>query len=224
MNKVLKEGYTPVLGARALATLNRDLGHGIAGMKNKYDAIMDYQPGASDDMSKGFHIGSHIVNEKKEAFLCVDDTEGKAVWIKIQGTVTPSSYDSTKEANAPEPEAKRIVLEEAGDLSKEQFETLKSHEGKPRPTAKASVTPKAKPTEQVDAESGNFQFGAEGGPNRGKTAIPDDMPWQKYLLQAGLNHIEDVAKKLEDGSLVDVKYFNESRVADVKAYLQPVEA
>ena len=53
-----------------------------AGILNKYDATTG--PAVTDDTAGGYSIGSHWIDvTADEAYICVDATNGAAVWLNI---------------------------------------------------------------------------------------------------------------------------------------------
>lgn len=244
MNKLLNEGYELVVGSRGFAVMNRDLGHGIAGKKHWFNAPKDYTPGKDDDLSKSFHKGSLIINERKEVFMCVDEAEGKANWIimgSLEDMATKTSWIRSSDQPEPAPavstangqgKQKSDVKAEASVQT--EVETQVSEE--PYPEAEMSeeqekiaesdvseVMDQAEKTQKEamsQSESGTFQIGTESGPRKGKTAIPEDLPYEGYLTDKnGLKHIEQITEHLDNGTLVDLKYMNAERVAQIKKWL-----
>jgi len=244
MNKLLKEGYEVVVGGRALTILNRDLGHGIAGRKHTFNAPNDYTPGRYDDMSKGYHAGSYIINERKEVFLCVDETEGKANWI-IMGSLEELATKNSFVRNQDEPEPQPVVSTANGSgarpgpqqepdpppVSEDPYPESEGMGSEPvaqgpipeetEETAQIQAEAEQTKTEHLDKDSTDeeLMMGAQSGPNRGHTPIPDEMPWGKYCRKNGLEYIEDVRSAISDGSLVGMSYMNADRVEAIREWL-----
>lgn len=244
MNKLLNEGYELVVGSRGFAVMNRDLGHGIAGKKHWFNAPKDYTPGKDDDLSKSFHKGSLIINERKEVFMCVDETEGKANWIimgSLEDMATKTSWIRSSEQPEPapavstangQPKAESDVKAEASvdtevetQVSEEPYPEAEMSE-ETEQIAESDVSDVAEQAEKTQKEamsqsgSGTFQIGTESGPQKGKTAIPDDLPYGKFLTEKnGLKYIEQVQQHLDKGTLVDLKYMNADRAEQIANWL-----
>lgn len=238
------------MGARSLSLLNRDLGHGIAGKKNKFDAPEDYAPGKADDLLKGYHRGSFIMNEDRDLFICLHESEGEAIWMKLEGVLTKESYAPDQEVEGVKAPAEKREpdLEDAGEVTKDHFEELKKEDSdKFQPKATAGTkeeTPETSPEEsaslddgmtivdssqepspeaQVEKERKAFSIGVDAAPDKTETAIPTDMPWNKFLLKAGYKYIEEV-EKLSADNIADISYLNEKRAKDIIEWLTPVKA
>lgn len=246
MNKLLNEGYELVVGSRGFSIMNRDLGHGIAGKKHWFNAPKDYTPGKDDDLSKSFHKGSLIINERKEVFMCVDEAEGKANWIimgSLEDMATKTSWirnqDQSEEAPAvstangqpkPESDVKAEASVETkpetqvSDPDSSREEAVVSEETEK--VAESDVSEiqgqaeKTKKEAMSQSGSGTFQIGTESGPQKGKTAIPDDLPYGKFLTEKnGLKYIEQIQQHLDKGTLVDLKYMNADRAEQIATWL-----
>lgn len=62
-----------------------------SGMKHDFDFGAE-QPGDNEDITEGYKRGSLILNDDDELFICLDNSEGAAVWNEVTLTaVSPSS-------------------------------------------------------------------------------------------------------------------------------------
>lgn len=224
MNKLLLEGYAPVVGDRALTKMRRDHGHTMAARKHRFDAPGDYTPGKDDDLSNGYWPGSRMMNQHKEVFLCVDASEGKANWIRIGSladNATENSFvnERTETAipdNGTQPDATSDTVVKK-DVEEKQPGELPPTENAPIEESSGDVATQTKPKD--DGSPKGFTMGASAGPKKGKTAIPEDMPWGKFLEKNDLESIEEVQRKADNNELVDLKYLNEDRAADIADWL-----
>lgn len=238
MNKLFEEGYEPVLGSRALSVLNRDLGHGIAGKKHTFDAPKDYTPGRNDDMSKGYHKGSLIINQRREVFMCVDEAEGQANWIilgSLEDMATKGSYvrsepedvapvaEAANGQPAQQPPDQPPAPESPAEDQPEEPAQDPDPVGATHDEAADPIEGEAEQTRQEhltkDSSDEDLLMGAQSGPERGQSPIPDDMPWASMLKKAGLEYIEDVQKAIDQGTLADKPWMNADRAASVKDWL-----
>ena len=193
MSKLLEEGYIAVLGSRSLAKLNRDLGHGIVGKKNKYNAPENYEPGQKDDKTQGFSVGSIVVNEREEVFMCVNPATNEARWLKLGATLTKESFVPGQVPEVkPEPVAE--VIEEVPEVIEQ-------------PVIE-------KPVAKEKPKGHTFGADAPPAPSKSSTGIPESMPWFKYLAKAGFETMEAL-EELSLEELSALPYMNDNRAKDV---------
>lgn len=202
-----KESYEIVLTGRGLRALDRLIGHGNIGRKNRFLAPGDYAPGKDDDTGQGYMPGSRLSNENGDVFMCVHAEEGKANWVQIA-----SMEDATDRSH--------VNME---DVAEEAPAPVAETVADPKPQNAPKTTGQTKSQETPGAhqqEDGTMAFGVDAGPNRGRTAIPEDMPWSKYVQKNGIKSIEEVQKKVDNGTLAGLKYLNEERAGDIAKWLE----
>jgi len=90
---------------------------------NKYDATAP--PGVTDDLAAGYTVGSHWIDvTADEAYICVDSTNGAAVWLNVSTGVELAAHLADTANPHTVTFTQAVAADGATDISAAEAETL----------------------------------------------------------------------------------------------------